>query len=404
MAASSGGSLHGVRVIDLTTIVAGPSCTQILGDHGADVIKVEAPAGEPGRGMGLSYDQAGFSSHFFSMNRNKRSVSLDLGKPEGAETLLRMLETADVLISNFKPGTMEKFGLGYEAVLGKRFPRLIAASVSAFGSDGPLGGLPGYDPVAQGMSGFMNWQGEPDGPPMRVGVSLVDLGAGLYLTSAILLALYERTRSGLGQAIEVTLLEAGLTFSHPYAADWYMSGCEPKRIGNRHPSAAPYNVFRCRDGYMILCCANNAQFRRLCEILGRPGMADDPRFRELPKRFENQDAVDAEVAALCRDRDKQEISLRLLRAGVPAGPILSMGEALSNPQLAAREFVMEDKAVGYRNIGTPIRMGRTPGALRRVPPRFGEHNRKVLREAGFSADEIDALVAGRVVFETPVKG
>lgn len=403
MTASSNGALHGVRVIDLTTVAAGPSCTQILGDHGADVIKVESPSGEPGRGMGPSYNKAGFSSHFFSMNRNKRSVSLDVGKPKGRETLLRMLEKTDVLVNNFKPGTMEKFGLGYEAVLGKRFPRLIAASLTAFGSDGPLGGLPGYDPVAQGMSGFINWQGEPDGPPMRVGAPLTDLGAGLYLTSAILLALYERTRSGLGQAIEVTLLEAGLTFAHPYAADWFMSGSEPKRIGNRHPSAAPYNVFKCRDGYMILCCANNAQFRRLCEILERPEMADDPRFRELRERFENQDAVDAEIAALCRDRDKQEISMRLLRAGVPAGPILTMGEALSNPQLAAREFVMEDKAAGYRNIGTPIRLSRTPGALRRVPPRFGEHNREVLRETGFSDAEIDALIAGRAVFEMPAK-
>ncbi len=403
MDASSNGSLHGVRVIDLTTVVAGPSCTQILGDHGADVVKVESPFGEPGRGMGPSYNEHGFSSYFFSMNRNKRSVSLDVGKPEGREALLRMLEEADVLINNLKPGTMEKFGLGYEAVLGKRFPRLIAASLTAFGSEGPLGGLPGYDPVAQGMSGFINWQGEPDGPPMRVGVSLIDLGAGLYLTSAILLALYERTRSGLGQAIEVTLLEAGLTFAHPYAADWFMSGSEPKRIGNRHPSAAPYNVFKCRDGYMILCCANNAQFRRLCALLGRPQMADDPRFRELRERFENQDAVDAEIGDLCRNRDKEEVSMLLLRAGIPAGPILTMGEALSNPQLAARGFVMEDKRVGYRNIGTPIRFSRTPGALRRVPPRFGEHNREVLRDTGFSDAEIDALIAGRVVYETPVK-
>jgi crotonobetainyl-CoA:carnitine CoA-transferase CaiB-like acyl-CoA transferase len=395
------GALSGLRVIDLTHVLAGPLATQLLGDHGADVVKVEPPGGEVSRKMGPSTNEHGFSSHYFSVNRNKRAVSLDLSRLEGVDVLMRLLADADVLIENFKPGTMRGFGLDYETVLAPRFPRLIVAHISGFGENGPLGGMIGMDPAAQAMCGLMSWQGEPDGPPMRAGASIVDMLAGLYAASAILMALHERHASGQGQEIELALFDSAFTLTHPFTADWFMSGRDPARIGNRHPSGAPYNVYRCRDGHLLLACANDKQFRALCEVLGRPELASDPRFVDVRQRFCNQDAIDAEVNALCATRDKSDIAMTLLAAGVPAGPVLTMGEALRHPQVTARGLVVEDASIGFRTIGSPIRMSRTPSALHQRPARFGEHSREVLREAGFDDAEIDALIKGQVLFGGP---
>lgn len=290
--------LQGLKVIDLSTVAAGPLAAQILGDHGADVLKVEPPFGEIGRSMGSSWNEHGFSSHYFSMNRNKRTAALDVSRPEGKEVLLRLLESADVLVNNFKPGTMERYGLCYDAVLKDRFPRLISASVTGFGADGPLGMLPGMDPVGQAMGGFMGLQGDPDGPPTRLAIPVADLATGLYLVIGILMALHERNRSGRGQAVEATLYDRALTLSHPFAADWLMSGEEAQRIGDRHPIAAPYNVYPCRDGHILLACASDRQFRTPCHALGAPRMADDPRFSKFPERRNHHDAIDAEIDAL----------------------------------------------------------------------------------------------------------
>lgn len=393
------GALSGLRVIDLTHVLAGPMLTQMFGDHGAEVVKVEPPGGEVSRKMGPSTNEHGFSSHYFSVNRNKRAIALDLSRPEGVDALMRLLADADVLIENFKPGTMRSFGLDYRTVLAPRFPRLIVAHISGFGEQGPLGGLIGMDPTAQAMCGLMSWQGEPDGPPMRAGASIVDMLAGFYAASGILMALHERHASGRGQEIEVALFDAAFTLTHPFAADWFMSGREPARIGNRHPSGAPYNVYRCRDGHILLACANDKQFRVLCQVIGRPELADDARFGNVRERFRHQDAIDAEINAAFATRDKNEVSLTLLRAGVPAGAVLSMGEALRHEQLAARGLVVEDASIGFKTVGSPIRMSRTPPALHQRPARFGEHSRAVLREAGFTDAEIDALIAGKVLFD-----
>lgn len=392
------GALSGLRVIDLTHVLAGPLATQMFGDHGADIVKVESPGGDVSRKMGPSTNAHGFSSHYFSVNRNKRAMALDLSRPEGVAVLMRLLADADVLIENFKPGTMRGFGLDYETVLAARFPRLIVAHISGFGEDGPLGGLIGMDPTAQAMCGLMSWQGEPDGAPMRAAASIVDMLAGFYTASAILMALHERHASGRGQEIEVALFDAAFTLTHPFTADWFMSGREPARIGNRHPSGAPYNVYRCRDGHVMLACANDKQFRILCGVLGRAELADDARFGDVRGRFLNHEAIDAEVSALCATRGKNEIALTLLEAGVPAGAVLSMGEALRHEQLAARGLVVEDASIGFKTVGSPIKMSRTPPALHQRPARFGEHSRAVLREAGFTDAEIDALIAGHVVF------
>lgn len=394
-----GGALSGIRIVDLSTVVAGPISTQMLGDHGADVIKVESPLGDESRRMGPSY-RDGVSAHYTGLNRNKRSVSLDLSAATGRDALLRLLESADVLVENFKPGALKKWGLGYDEVLKDRFPRLIYCHITGFGDGGPLGGLPGYDPIAQAFSGMISWNGHAGADPVRIGVNLIDTVAGAYLTSAVLMGLVERARSGRGQETEITLLDAALTLTHPFAADWFMSDKVPTPQGNHHPSAAPYDIFPTNDGYILICTVNDVQFRRLCEQLDRGELADDTRFRTREGRLANEDALVNELRSLFRGQGKVELALRLLKAGVPAGPILDLGEALRQPQLQARDAIVEGSDA-YRGIATPIKMKRTPAHMQRLPPRFGEHSREVLSEAGFSAAEIDALIAGKVLMEAP---
>ncbi|MHA1113578.1 MAG: CaiB/BaiF CoA transferase family protein [Alphaproteobacteria bacterium] len=390
-------ALDGIRVIDLTTVVAGPTCTQLLGDHGADVIKVEAPHGDDSRDVGPPV-YGDFTAHFAGLNRGKRALALDLSKAEGRDVLMRLLADADVLAENFKPGTLEGWGLGYDDVLSTRFPRLIHAHITGFGGDGPLGGLPGYDVVAQAFSGIMSFCGEADGDPLRVGLNIVDTATGLHLALAILLALEERHRTGRGQTAEVTLLDVALTLMHPFAANYLMAGVVPKRLGNRHPNGAPFDVFPVRDGHVIMCVINNRQFRKMCGMLGRPELGDDPRFKTNADRVAHVDALGDELKALLKDRDKVELCLDMLRNGVMLGPVLDLSESLENPQVAAREMIV-DSGDGLRVIGTPIKLGRTPGRMSRLPPRFAEHNREILREAGFGDAEIDALIEGRVIVE-----
>lgn len=399
--ANGPGALSGLKIIDLSTVAAGPFCTQILGDHGAEVIKVEPPFGEVGRRMGPSFNQDGFSSYYFGLNRNKRAIALDLAQPAGVEVMHRLLAEADVLVNNFKPGTLEKFGLGYQEVLRARHPRLIVANITGFGAVGPLGGLPGLDPVGQAMSGLMSYQGEPDGRPLRASSPVADLSTGLYLTIGILMALQERHRSGMGQEIECTLLDSALTLVHPYASEFFMSGAEPRRLGNRNPTTAPQNVYPCADGFIILCCSNDGQFRNLCQVLGAPEMWEDERYRTLARRFANQDDVDARIIDFCAARGKQEAAMLFLKRGIPAAPVLGFAEAMTQPHLAARGLTYSEPTTGYRMLGTPVKLGRTPGMLRRTPPRFGEHNREVLRGVGFTEPEIDSLINGSVIFETP---
>jgi len=386
--AKSPGSLAGLKVIDLTRVLGGPYCTMILSDHGAEVIKIEPPQGDEVRDWGPPFLD-GDASYFIGVNRNKRSIALDLGKPAGKAVLLRLLEGADVLVENFKPGSMEKWDLGYEADLAPRFPSLIHCRVSGFGGHGPLGGLPGYDAILQAMTGLMSINGDPTTGPMRMGTPIVDLATGLYSAIAILMALHERAQSGIGQYLDMTLHDCGMALLHPQAANFFLNGKRPMPVGNPHPNLAPYEKYPTRTGEIFIAAGNNGQFRKLCEALGKPELATDPRFLANSDRLVNRAALIAELAVLLADQDGHELCLRLLHQGLPAGPVLPVDESMAAEHTAARGMVTE--LDGYRGLGTPIKMSRTPGGTRRKPPRFGEHGDEVLQQHGFTEKEIAAL-------------
>jgi len=393
----SGGALAGIKVIDLTRVLGGPLCTQILGDHGADVIKIEPPQGDETRGWGPPF-RGDTASYFIGVNRNKRAAAIDLSRPEGREVLLRLLKTADVLVENFKTGTLERWGIGYEQVLRDRFPRLIHCRISGFGADGPLGGRPGYDAVVQAMGGLMSINGEPDGAPLRVGTPVVDLGSALNATIAILLALQERNRSGRGQFVEATLYDTAITLLYPYTANWLLSHQPPKRTGNAHPNVSPYDQFPTKTKRIFLGVGNDRQFSRLCEEIGRPDLRDNPLFRSNADRLTNRAALRRELEVAVADLDGEVVALRLLEKGIPCGPVLEVPDVLQHPHTQHREMVT---SLGdYSGIGNPVKLSRTPATVRRPPPDFGSSNREILAEAGYSPAEIDALIASDVVSQS----
>ncbi|MBV1797414.1 CaiB/BaiF CoA-transferase family protein [Siccirubricoccus sp. G192] len=395
--AKSAGALAGLRVIDLTRVLGGPYCTMVLADHGAEVIKLEPPQGDEVRDWGPPFNEAGDASYFIGINRNKRSMGLDLSKPEGRQVLLRLLEGADVLVENFKPGSMERWGLGYEAVLAERFPRLVHCRVSGFGGDGPLGGFPGYDAVLQAMVGLMSINGTLDSGPTRLGNPIVDIATGLFSTIAILMALQERERSGKGQYCDMTLHDCGMALLHPHAANYFLSGIRPKPTGNPHPNLAPYSKSRTATCEIFVAAGNDPAFRKFCDFLGFPRLAKDARFATNGARVVNRDALAAILDERFAGEDGHELCQRMLAAGLPAGPVMHVDEAMAAPHTAHREMVTE---LGeFRGLGTPIKLSRTPGGTRAAPPRFNEHGEAVLAEGGFSAEEIKALRASGVLVE-----
>jgi crotonobetainyl-CoA:carnitine CoA-transferase CaiB-like acyl-CoA transferase len=392
--AKSPGALAGIKVIDLTRVLGGPYCTMILSDHGANVIKIEPPQGDEVRDWGPPFHE-GDASYFIGINRNKHAISLDLGKPAGREVLLRLLEGADVLTENFKPGSMEKWGLGYHEVLSQRFPGLIHCRISGFGGDGPLGGLPGYDAILQAMTGLMSVNGDANTGPMRLGTAIVDMGTGLYSAIGILMALHERAQSGRGQYLDMTLYDCGMALLHPQAANYFLNGRRPAGTGNPHPNLVPYDKYPTRTCDIFIASGNNGQFRKLCELIGRPELALDPRFANNGERNVNREALGAELAAAFAQQDGNELADRLIRNGVPAGPVLPVDEATAAPHTAHREMVTE---LGwYRGLGTPIKLSRTPGGTRAAPPAFGEHGAEILAQHGYTPEQIAELAASGVV-------
>src|SRR5918996_6021746 len=396
------GALEGIRVIDLTRVLGGPYCTQILGDNGAEVIKVEPPQGDEVRDWGPPFDEGRDASYFIGINRNKRSLGLDLSQPAGRDVLLRLLERADVLIENYKPGAMEKWGLGYDAVLKERFPGLIHCRIRGFGADGPMGAMPGYDAVIQTMVGMFSINGMPpdaqdNGGPTRIGIPLVDIGTGLYAAIAVLMALVERARSGRGQFIDMTLYDAGIALMHPHIPNYLLSGRLPGLTGNAHPNISPYDKFPTRTVDVFLAVGNDRAFARLCAELGAPELASDPRYRTNADRLANRTALTERLQALLAKQDGEALCTRLLSAGVPAGPVRDVAQVWSDAHTRRRGMAAE---VGdYRGWGPPIKFSRTPGAIRRTPPRHGAHGREILAEFGFGEDEIDRLAAGGVLIE-----
>ncbi len=387
---AGGGALAGLKVIDLTRVLGGPYGTQILADHGAEVIKVEPPQGDETRDWGPPFRNS-LSAYFTGVNRNKRSIALDLSRPEAHAVLFRLLENADVLVDNFKAGTMEAWGLGYEAVLRQRFPKLIHCRITGFGSNGPLGGLPGYDSVVQAWSGVTSVNGAPGGGPVRCGIPVIDLGTGFHVVIGILMALTERARSGLGQAVDVTLFDTGVALLHPYAANWFMSGKTPTRQGNGHANIVPHDLFRTKGRDIVIIAGNDRQFLRLCAELGCADVAQDSRFANNQARLANKAALTEILAARMAEHDGEEIALRLLKAGVPAGAVLELPDVLDHPQTQSRQMVVEKD--GYRGTGIPIKLSRTPGAVTRVPPQFAADSREILREAGYDEAMIADLAA-----------
>src|SRR5262245_48882264 len=394
------GALEGLRVLDLTRILAGPLCAQMLGDMGADVIKVEPPGtGDDTRTWGPPFT-GGESAYFLGVNRNKRSLTLNIASREGKDILANLLRKSDVLVENFKLGTLEKWGFGNEW-LEQNAPRVVRCSLTGYGGSGPDAGLPGYDFILQAESGLMSMCGEANGTPTKYGVAIVDVVTGLYACNVILAALAARDRTGRGQHVEVCLYDSGISMLINVASNYLVTGKDARRFGNGHPSIVPYTTYPTADGMMALAVGNDSQFARFAEIAGHPEWSGDERFAKNPQRVANREALDALIAAaLSRDRTAAWIE-KLRAAGVPCGPINSVAEALSDPHTLARDMVrtISHPAVGeLKTVGIPFRLNDTPAAIRRPPPLLGEHTDEVLRgELGLSAERIAALRAQKVI-------
>ena len=393
-------ALEGKLIIDLSRVLGGPYCSQILGDHGAEVIKIEPPRGDETRDWGPPFHDED-SAYFIGVNRNKRAMGLDLSVPGGREVLLRLLENADVLLENYKPGTMESWGLGYEEVLRERFPELIHCRISGFGSDGPWGGFPGYDAIIQAMAGWFSVNGEAGSKPTRLGLAAVDMGTGLYTSIAILMALIEREKSGAGQYLDMTLYDCAVSLMHPHIANFNFSGEIPGPTGNAHPNISPYDTFRTQTIDIFIGAGNNRAWGKLCKEIGREELIHDPRFANNIDRVTNRDELKAELESALVKRPGEEVGEALAKAGLAAGPILNTAQVVNHPHTLHREMVVEKE--WYQMSGTPIKFSRTPGALRHLPPKYGADTRAILAEFGFNDEEVADLISSNTVLTRRVR-
>ncbi|MDA3647523.1 CoA transferase [Saccharopolyspora indica] len=391
------GSLRGIRVLDLSRILAGPLCSQMLADHGAEVIKVEPPAGDDTRSWGPPFVTGTMSAYHTGINRNKANICLDLTTADGQRLLGELLSDVDVVVENFKAGTLAKWGYPDE-VIAARFPRLVHCRITGFGTDGPMGSTPGYDAILQAYGGLLSINGEKSGPPLRVGVPIVDMVTGIYAFSGVLLALHERHASGRGQLVDCTLLDTAVSLLHPHSAAWLASGQIPQRTGSAHPSIAPYDTFDAADGPIFISGGNDRQFRAMAEVLGLPELAEDPRFATNADRVGHMGVLRDLLAAPISARTRQDLAQALLRRGVPATPVHDVGEALTDPQVLHREMVVEKD--GYRGTGIPVKLGRTPGNVRTAPREQGADTRRILASLGYPEEEITALIEADIARTT----
>ncbi len=400
--------LSGIRVFDITRVLAGPSATQILGDLGADVIKIERPGtGDDSRGLGPPYlkdaagQETGESAYFMSANRNKRSLTLNLTSSEGQELARSLIAHCDVVIENFRTGNLSQYGLAYEQIK-DRFPRLIYCSVTGFGHTGPYAKRAGYDYLVQGMGGIMSVTGEPGGPPQKVGVGIADLMTGMYAAVAILAALRHRDATGNGQFIDMALLDTQVAWLSYVGQNYLTSGQVPRRFGNQHPNIMPYQVFGAADGLLILAIGNDAQFERFCAFCRRTELAADPRYATNAQRLRNRDSLTPVIADLIAAHPIRHWVEGLTKVNVPCSPINAIDQVFADPQVKARnmEIAMPHSASDepVRLIGSPIKMSESPVSYRRPPPTLGQHTAEVLHELlGLKPDQIDGLRRRRVI-------
>lgn len=394
-------SLNDLRVIDLSRVVAGPLATQIFGDYGAEVIKVEQPGiGDDSRQWAPPYTPDAQATYFFSINRNKKSVTLDLKHPEGKAILKRLAARGDILVENFKPGTMEDLGLGYETLRAVN-PRLIYCAISGFGATGPERERAGYDAIMQGVTGLMSITGEPDGPPVKVGVALIDVITALFAHGAILAALHHRARTGEGQKVELSLLECGVAALINAATGYLIAGEVQGRWGSAHPSLVPYQAFRARDGYLMVGAGNERLWRAFCEVLGAPEWADDPRYSTNARRVARREELVRLIEERLARRDRDDWVAAFSAAGLPTGPINDVGQVFADPQVRHRGMIEEVEhptAGRVRLVGIPVKFSATPGRVQSPPPLLGEHTDEVLDKLlGYSAEDLARLRAAGAI-------
>ncbi|RPH73663.1 MAG: CoA transferase [Candidatus Rokuibacteriota bacterium] len=391
-------ALDGLRVLDQTQVMAGPFCAMLLADMGADVIKIEPPGGETTRGMDLEV-APGVSAPFLAVNRNKRGLVLDLKRTEGVALLKKLVATADVLVENYRPGVARRLGVDY-ATLAAINPCLIYCSISGFGQTGPYADRGGYDLIAQGMSGIMSATGSDGGAPVKVGVPITDLGAGLFAVFGILCAVRARHLTGRGQLVDTSLFEAGLSLSAWEATEYWFTGQVPRGLGTAHRLNAPYQAFRASDGHFTVGAANDTLFPRFCALLGLDHLVGDPRFDTVAHRLENRAQLESLIEAATVTQPRAHWLARCETAGVPAGPIYTVPEALDDPHARARGMVQElmhPQAGRVKGLGNPVKMSVTPPVLGKAAPALGEDTDAILRELGLADGEIAALRDARVV-------
>jgi crotonobetainyl-CoA:carnitine CoA-transferase CaiB-like acyl-CoA transferase len=377
-------ALDGLVVLDISRVLAGPFSAQILGDHGAEVIKVESFSGDDTRGYGPPFVE-GDAPYYVGLNRNKKDLALDLSTDAGRDILFRLLEQVDVLIENFKLSTWQKWGIDNPKALASKYPRLIHCRISGFGEEGEFGGLPGYDAAVQTLSGLMSINGDPALDPVRIGIPLVDTTTGMNAAMGVLLALYEREKSGKGQSIEVTLFDTALGMLHPHTTN-ALNGGRSARTGNGHPNIVPYDLYPTRTEKLFVAIGNDRQFGLLCKELGKAELAQSPLYKTNRDRVVNRETLREELVALLSNFDGKALFTRLMDLGVPCAPMLTVEQALALEHTKTRQMSLESGP--YRFTGVPIKMERTPGAVRLPPPGIGEHSLEVLQRFGFQADEI----------------
>ncbi|MDB5907375.1 MAG: acyl-CoA transferase/carnitine dehydratase [Massilia sp.] len=395
------GPLAGMRVLELAQIMAGPTCGMMLADMGADVVKIEKlPGGDDARG----YHEPrvnGVSAPFMILNRNKRGIALNLKHEQGRDILLRMVREVDVLTENYRRGTLEKLGLGYDT-LSKVNPGLIYCAVSGYGRDGPMGDKPGFDLIAQGFSGLMSITGEPGRPPAKTGNSIADINAGILSVAGILAAYVHKLKTGEGQVVDTSLMEAAVQQTYWQAAIYFATGESPGPTGSAHLLAAPYQAFRASDGWVNIGGANQGNWERIATALGHPEWLNDPRYATNSARMANLDVLTEAINAVVSTRGKAHWIEVFDAAGVPAGPVHTIGEALSHPQTLARGMVVEldhPQAGPTKALGCPLHFSQTPTRIDRPAPMLGEHSRELLREYGYTDAEIDGFVTAGVIEE-----